>query len=137
MAHIEANPLIVNFGIVKHCDVLIIRRRGHPKSVIGGTFDWVYEHLGLFSWCIEIWSPMREAGLTNYKFIDWFRDHPPADDLKLYQWNKEKLGGAAHVDWKPFRHPQLGEIERQHVTLIAQQHDRARRRTPGQVSLRE
>ena len=85
--------------------------RYHPKSVIGGTFDWIYEHLGLFSWCIEIWSPMREAGITNYKFIDWFRDHPPSEDLKLYEWNKEKLGGAAHVDWKPFRHPQLGDVE--------------------------
>ena len=85
--------------------------RYHPKSVIGGTFDWIYEHLGLFSWCIEIWSPMREAGITNYKFIDWFRDHPPSDDLTLYRWNKEKLGGVAHADWKPFRHPQLGDVE--------------------------
>jgi murein tripeptide amidase MpaA len=85
--------------------------RYHPKSVIGGTFDWIYEHLGLFSWCIEIWSPMREAGITEYKFIDWFRDHPIADDLKLYRWNKEALGGVAHVDWQPFQHPQLGNIE--------------------------
>src|SRR5581483_7784842 len=54
---------------------------------------------------------MREAGITDYKFIDLFRELPPEDDLKLYRWNKEKLGGAAHVDWKPFRHPQLGDIE--------------------------
>ena len=39
--------------------------RYHPKSVIGGTFDWIYEHLGLFSWVVEIWSPMREAGITE------------------------------------------------------------------------
>lgn len=85
--------------------------RYHPKSVIGGTFDWIYEHLGLFSWCIEIWSPMREAGIGSYKFIDWFRDHPVDDDLKLYRWSQEKLGGAAHREWKPFRHPQLGPVE--------------------------
>ncbi len=85
--------------------------RYHPKSVIGGTFDWIYEHLGLFSWVVEIWSPMREAGITNYKFIDWFRDHPIEDDLKLYRWNEEKLGGAAHRSWRPFTHPQLGSVE--------------------------
>ena len=85
--------------------------RYHPKSVIGGTFDWIYEHLGVFSWVVEIWSPMREAGITDYKFIDWFRDHPIEDDLKLYRWNEAKLGGAAHRDWKPFAHPQLGNLE--------------------------
>jgi murein tripeptide amidase MpaA len=85
--------------------------RYHPKSVIGGTFDWLYEHLGAFSWVVEIWSPMREAGITNYKFIDWFRDHPIEDDLRLYRWNQEKLGGAAHRAWKPFTHPQLGSVE--------------------------
>jgi len=85
--------------------------RYHPKSVIGGTFDWIYEHLGLFSWCIEIWSPMREAGITDYRYIDWFRDHPVADDVTLYRWNETALGGAAHHAWRPFDHPQLGRVE--------------------------
>jgi murein tripeptide amidase MpaA len=85
--------------------------RYHPKSVIGGTFDWIYEHLGLFSWVVEIWAPMREAGIDNYKFIDWFRDHPVEDDLKLFRWSEEKLGGAAHRPWKAFEHPQLGPVE--------------------------
>ena len=40
--------------------------RYHPKQVIGGTFDWMYEHLGMFSWVVEIWSPMREAGIEEY-----------------------------------------------------------------------
>jgi murein tripeptide amidase MpaA len=85
--------------------------RYHPKQVIGGAFDWIYDHLGMFSWVVEIWSPMREAGLEKYPYIDWFRDHPIDDDLKLFRWNEEKLGGTAHVDWKPFDHPQLGGIE--------------------------
>ena len=85
--------------------------RYHPKQVIGGAFDWIYDHLGMFSWVVEIWSPMREAGIEKYLFIDWFRDHPIDDDLKLYRWSEQKLGGAAHVDWKPFDHPQLGRVE--------------------------
>jgi len=85
--------------------------RYHPKSVIGGTFDWIYEHLGIFSWVVEIWSPMREAGIGEYKFIDWFRDHPVEDDLKLLRWSDDKLGGLAHIPWRPFDHPELGPVE--------------------------
>ncbi len=54
---------------------------------------------------------MREAGIENYQYIDWFRDHPSDDDLKLFRWSEQKLGGAGHVDWKPYNHPQLGPIE--------------------------
>jgi murein tripeptide amidase MpaA len=85
--------------------------RYHPKQVIGGTFDWIYEHLGLFSWVVEIWSPMREAGIESYDYIDWFRDHPIADDLKLYVWSRDQLDGLAHVRWRRFEHPQLGPVE--------------------------
>jgi len=85
--------------------------RYNPKDVIGGAFDWIYDHLGMFSWVVEIWSPMREAGLEKYLYIDWFRDHPIEDDLKLFRWSEDKLGGLAHADWKPFNHPELGPIE--------------------------
>ncbi len=85
--------------------------RYHPKTVIGGTSDWLYDHLGAFAWVVEIWSPMREAGIDKYLYVDWFRDHPIDDDLKMFRWNEEKAGGAAHVDWKPFDHPQLGKVE--------------------------
>ena len=85
--------------------------RYHPKDVIGGTFDWIYEHMGMFSWVVEIWSPMREAGIADYKYIDWFREHTADDDLKLIRWSDEKLGGLAHIPWKAFEHPQLGAVE--------------------------
>jgi len=85
--------------------------RYNPKSVIGGTFDWAYEHLGILSWVVEIWSPMREAGIEGYKFIDWFREHPIEDDLKLFRWSDTVLAGRAHVPWQAFDHPQLGKVE--------------------------
>jgi murein tripeptide amidase MpaA len=85
--------------------------RYHPKQVITGAFDWIYDHLGIFTWTVELWSPMREAGIEKYDYIGWFRDHPIADDLKLIRWSDEKLGGEAFVDWRPFDHPQLGAIE--------------------------
>ena len=85
--------------------------RYHPKSVIGGTFDWAFEHLGILSWVVEIWAPMREAGIEGYKYIDWFRDHPAADDLKLLRWSDTALDGLAHIPWEPYDHPQLGKVE--------------------------
>ena len=85
--------------------------RYHPKAVIAGTFDWLYEHLGMYTWVVEIWSPMREAGIEKYAYIDWFRDHPAADDLKLYAWSRDRQGGIAHIAWRPFDHPQFGAVE--------------------------
>ncbi len=83
----------------------------HPKEVITGTQDWVYEHLGALFWVVEIWSPNKEAGIEGYKWIDWYREHPVEDDLKLLKWSDEHCGGKAYVDWKPFHHPQLGDVE--------------------------
>jgi murein tripeptide amidase MpaA len=83
----------------------------HPKEIVTGTQDWVYEHLGALFWTVELWAPNREAGIEDYKWIEWYRDHPQADDLKLLKWSDEHCGGRAHVDWYPFRHPQLGMVE--------------------------
>jgi murein tripeptide amidase MpaA len=83
----------------------------HPKQVITGTQDWLYEHLGALFWTVEIWAPNKEAGIENYKWVDWYREHDPQDDLKLLKWSDEQCGGKAHVDWYPFQHPQLGAVE--------------------------
>jgi murein tripeptide amidase MpaA len=81
-----------------------------PKKVIkGGDIDWVYDFLGAFAWVTEFWSPQRAAGLTEYHFIDWIRDHPPDDDLALLKLVDEI--GEGYVEWYPFEHPQLGPVE--------------------------
>ena len=83
----------------------------HPKEVITGTQDWLYEHLGALFWTVEIWAPNKEAGITGYDWVHWYRDHPPEDDLKLLKWSDSQCGGNAHVTWYPYRHPQLGMVE--------------------------
>jgi murein tripeptide amidase MpaA len=86
--------------------------RYHPKTVTTGAFDtWAYDHLGIFGWTVELWSPLKQAGLKGYKFIDWFREHPVADDLKLLRWSDRKLARRGYVNWYRFTHPQLGRIE--------------------------
>jgi murein tripeptide amidase MpaA len=83
----------------------------HPHEIVTGTQDWVYEHLGALFWTVEIWAPNKEAGITDYAWLDWYREHPPEDDLKLLKWSDTQCGGLAYVDWRPFRHPQLGMVE--------------------------
>lgn len=83
----------------------------HPKELVGGTQDWLYEQLGALYWVVELWSPNRQAGISGYQWIDWFRAHPVEDDLKLLRWSDEHCAGQAYVDWQPFQHPQLGAVE--------------------------
>jgi hypothetical protein len=86
--------------------------RYHPKEVITGVFDdWLFEHQGIFAWTVELWSPQRQAGITDYKYIDWFREHPVEDDLKMLKWSDEVLGRKGYVDWYEVDHPQLGKVE--------------------------
>jgi murein tripeptide amidase MpaA len=81
------------------------------KSIKGGSDDWLYDHLGVFAWTTEFWAPLKEAGITDYKFIEWYLDHPVDDELKLLSWSDEQFGGKAYVDWYEFEHPQLGKVE--------------------------
>ena len=85
--------------------------RYHPKSVIGGTFDWIYEHLGMFTLGRrDLERRCARPASPNYKFIDWFRDHPIEDDLKLYPLERRQARAASRTSpWKPFDHPQLGK----------------------------
>lgn len=84
----------------------------HPQDIIYGGFDdWAFHHLGMFSWTIEIWSPQQQAGIKDYKFIDWYREHPVEEDFKMLKWNDEVLEGQGFIDWYEFEHPQLGKVE--------------------------
>jgi murein tripeptide amidase MpaA len=86
--------------------------RYHPNKVITGVFnDWAYDHLGLYAWVVEIWSPQRHAGIEEIKYIDWRREHPLEDDLALLKWSDEQLEGKGYVDWYPYEHAQLGPVE--------------------------
>ncbi len=86
--------------------------RYHPQEVITGVSDdWFYEHRGAFAWTTEIWAPPRQAGIKDYKYIEWFRNHPFEEDEQMLKWSDEKLEGKGHIDWFAFKHPQLGDIE--------------------------
>lgn len=98
--------------IIGYPDVSIFHGfKYHPNQIISGGGDWMYESLGIFYWAIEIWNPRAHAGIEVEKFIDWWREHPVEDDLKLLKWSDEKLNGNGYIDWYEFDHPQLGKVE--------------------------
>jgi murein tripeptide amidase MpaA len=83
-----------------------------PKDYIKGAFDdWMYAHRGLYAWTTEIWSPQRQAGVEVKKYIEWFKEHPVEDDLKILRWADETLPGEGYVDWYAVEHPELGQVE--------------------------
>jgi hypothetical protein len=84
--------------------------RYDPKNVITGALDdWMFGHLGVFAWTLELWSPQRRAGIENAPFIEWHREHP--HELKMLGWSDGELRGKGYVDWYAFDHPQLGPVE--------------------------
>ena len=86
--------------------------RYHPKELTTGAFDdWVYDHLGIFSFTIELWDLPGRAGIKDRDFIKWFRKHPHEDDVKIVKWLEENGDQPPCVDWYPFEHPQLGPVE--------------------------
>lgn len=84
----------------------------HPKEVITGTFDdWLYDHYGVYAFTVELWDLPGMAGIKDRNFIEWYLDHPHEDDLKIYQWVKENVPDEGYIEWHPYHHPQLGEVE--------------------------
>ncbi|MGH2413189.1 MAG: M14 family metallopeptidase [Microcystaceae cyanobacterium] len=86
--------------------------RYHPKEVTCGAMDdYGYDRFGWFGFTVELWDAPTEAGIEKKNYIEWFHWHPPEDELKLMQWNDEKLCGKGFINWQLFDHPQLGQIE--------------------------
>lgn len=87
----------------------------HPKQVISGAFDdWAYSHWGIIAMTVELWDLPSAAGITeknaDKRFIEWFRDHPVEDDIRILDFVRSQAPEALH-DWRPFEHPQLGKVE--------------------------
>lgn len=85
--------------------------RYDPKDAITGVADdWAYDQRGIFAWTTEFWNPLTAAGIEDPHPIEWYRDHPLDDELKLLAWTEENVPGG-YVDWYPFEHPELGPVE--------------------------
>ncbi|WP_093209068.1 M14 family metallopeptidase [Siphonobacter aquaeclarae] len=75
-------------------------------TVYGGEIDWFALGRGIFMFSNELWTSylyFNKKGEANE-----LRNAPSTEP---YDFDRLLLHGDAFVDWKPFKHPQYGDIE--------------------------
>ena len=84
--------------------VPVFGRSGPPRygAIWGVMIGWGYDHYGVPSWVPEMGS--------YAPFCDYDGDGS-ATEMERLRWNDTEMDGKLFVDWKPFDHPQLGEVE--------------------------
>lgn len=74
----------------------------NPKLHRHGTLiSWGYWDFGVVGFVPEFWGGFGE---------DYDKDGKVSDKERM-KWNDEKLGGKGFVNWQPYKHPQLGQVE--------------------------
>ena len=70
-------------------------------SIWGVLADWMYYQQGAFGWIFEfgINPGAKELFPSAGREIDRLK------------WSDENYGGRLFLEWKPFKHPQLGDVE--------------------------
>jgi len=75
--------------------------KNNPRH--GVQLDWGYLHVGVITFTTEQWRYIGNIGPTG----EW-RDQTPEEQMAR---NDRDFGGKHFVNWKPFKHPQLGDVE--------------------------
>jgi hypothetical protein len=69
-------------------------------SVFGGELDWFYGSRGIYTFSNELWNSFQ-----------YFSKADTDPQTTSYNFDKYLLFKDAFIDWKPFKHPQYGDIE--------------------------
>lgn len=72
-------------------------------TVYGGEIDFLSLTRGIFTFSNEL--------MTSYKLFNQKNSWSRWDNDEFNEFDKYLLFGDGYVDWKPFNHPQFGEIE--------------------------
>jgi hypothetical protein len=82
------------------------------KPLHGDLSDYAYHQRGAISYVIELWDLFKRLGLPRPKrFVDYYQRLGPDALLRLAVWDRDENQGRVFRPWRPFRHPQLGEVE--------------------------
>lgn len=95
-----------------------------PRVRRGVFTDWAYMHQGLFSTTTELWAMdpfVNEVGWEDIPrdeplFAIPGRYHRPDVQAAVLKWldrhkGSKYLMGQGFIDWNPYQHPTLGEVE--------------------------
>jgi hypothetical protein len=106
-----ADLAVFNFFGAKYTELIngqevrpVFGRSGPPRygAIWGVMIGWGYDHYGVPSWVPEMGS--------YAPFCDYDEDGN-ASEMERLRWNDTEMDGKLFVDWSPFDHPQLGEVE--------------------------
>jgi hypothetical protein len=74
----------------------------------GMATDWMYMQYGIYAITTELWNPMID--IPDFPKSEGDVDYTQIQRETL-KYQDEKYGGKLFVDWKPFKHPELGDGE--------------------------
>jgi hypothetical protein len=74
----------------------------------GMATDWLYAQYGIYSITTELWNPLADIPGLSIAEGD---DSQMAREKALLKYQEDEYGGDLFIDWKAFKHPELGEGE--------------------------
>ncbi len=91
----------------------ITRYTSSPKGIkLQGHFgDWGYEHHGWLNFEIELGMHINNAGVSTDEFFKDPEREWESWEEQIMEWVQRSGDTATFIDWKPFKHPQLGQVE--------------------------
>ncbi|WP_370670805.1 M14 family zinc carboxypeptidase [Alicyclobacillus acidiphilus] len=91
---------------------------GHEKVLMpGAADDWMYDHLGVLGFTVEIWDLDGRAGAHGYgqygmrHLMTLSPETLAEDERKVFAWVEREVGGQGIFPWTPFDHPDFGPVE--------------------------
>ena len=79
-----------------------------PRS--GTSMEWMYEQLGFPCFSTELWDAYAAAGIKREDFLPG-EERSEERELAVLKWADEQEDPTGYLDWTPFDHPELGEVE--------------------------
>jgi hypothetical protein len=79
------------------------------ETMSGAADDWMYEHLGVYSWTTEFWDVVHAATGHHASTHVWYLGPTTEEQLAIASWSDQH--GEYWFPWRPFDHPQLGPVE--------------------------
>lgn len=78
----------------------------------GDLSDYAYNQRGALAYVVELWDLFKRLGVDKpAKFVQYYERVSRADLVKLAWWDRDENDGRIFPGWKPFKHPQLGDVE--------------------------
>lgn len=82
------------------------------KPLHGDLSDFAYHQRGAIAFVCELWDLFAQAGISRKKpFVDHYGNLSREEVLGIARWDAAHNQSRAFRPWRPFRHPQLGDVE--------------------------